>query len=431
MLKPTRLTKRVIDALPTVGPKGKRYYVRDTAVRGLMIGVNRLGSKSWKVQRDIYREGKFVRSVRTTIGQWPDMDVDAARARAQEVITQIKRGIDPNAPPEVREDSVLTWTLERLYKEYEAHMRKKDRRDVSIDDMQWRLDTYLPDWKTRKIATITKADCKARHELITANVRASAEKSKGKRRTYEGKRTANMVMSQLKWAFNYAAKQCEDDETLPANPVDAVTLHKVRGSSRSLHLLDMPEWWTKVHDLPNPLRRQMHILGLLSGLRPGTLVAIRRQWIDLKKQSISIPDEKMKSDKPFALPLSNYMCELVRSAIAIGDMMFPGSHWLFPTRSNDGKDVIATQVWKEKSLPSETGHILRHTYRTIAETTTIQPSYRKLLLDHTLPGMDAIYVDKTQLFCELLAAQEVMTDTTLKLCKAKTPTSTATPAEAA
>ena len=26
----------------------------------------------------------------------------------------------------------------------------------------------------------------------------------------------------------------------------------------------------------------------------------------------------MKSDKPFALPLSNYMCDLFRSAIAIG-----------------------------------------------------------------------------------------------------------------
>lgn len=420
MLKPTRLTKRVIDALPPVGPRN-RYFVRDTGVRGLMLVITPTGSKKWKVQRDLYRDKKLVKSVRKTIGQWPDMDVDAARSRAQEVITQIKRGIDPNAPPPAPEqhgDSVLNWTLERLYKEYEAHMRKQDRRDVSIEDMQWRLNTYLADWKTKNIATITKADCKARHELITTNVRAAAEKSKGKRRTFNGKRTANMVMNQLKWALNYAAKECEDNETLPANPVAAVTLHKERGSGRSLHLYDMPEWWIKVHGLPNPLRRQMHILGLLSGLRPGTLVAIRRQWIDLDQQTIAIPDEQMKSDKPFALPLSNYMCDLVRSAIAIGDIMFPRSEWLFPTRSKDGKHIIATQVWKEKTLPSQTGHIRRHTYRTIAEKTTIQPSYRKLLLDHVLPGMDAIYVDKTQLFRDLLAAQEIMTARILGLCQA-------------
>lgn len=102
--------------------------------------------------------------------------------------------------------------------------------------------------------------------------------------------------------------------------------------------------------------------------------------------------------------------------MAIGDMLFPSADWLFPTRSKDGKSVIATQVWKEKALPSDTGHILRHTYRTIAETTAIPHSHCRLLVDHALDDMDATYVDKRQLFRELLASQEVMTAKILIYC---------------
>ena len=53
------------------------------------------------------------------------------------MIADIKRGIDPNAPVEQAPDSVLTWTLARLYEEYEIHMRKLERRDVSIETSIW------------------------------------------------------------------------------------------------------------------------------------------------------------------------------------------------------------------------------------------------------------------------------------------------------
>jgi len=127
----------------------------------------------------------------------------------------------------------------------------------------------------------------------------------------------------------------------------------------------------------------------------------------------------MKSGETFDLPLSDYMCDIVRTAINIGDVLFPEPEWLFPTRSKDGSKVIATQVWKEKTLPSDTGHILRHTYRTIAETTTIPHTHRRLLVNHALEGMDAIYVDKSQLFRDLLASQQIMTSRILDLCSEK------------
>ena len=63
---------------------------------------------------------------------------------------------------------------------------------------------------------------------------------------------------------------------------------------------------------------------------------------------------------------------------------------------------------RAKSLPSETGHILRHTYRTIAQRITLDKIEARLLLDHTVPGIDGIYIHEKALFDRLLAAQEKM-----------------------
>ncbi|MBN9268325.1 MAG: hypothetical protein J0I75_27875, partial [Hyphomicrobium sp.] len=52
-----------------------------------------------------------------------------------------------------------------------------------------------------------------------------------------------------------------------------------------------------------------------------------------------------------------------------------------------------------------------------AETAGIPPTHRRLLLDHALGGMDKVYVDKTQLFRDLLNSQEVMSDRILELCQ--------------
>ena len=77
--------------------------------------------------------------------------------------------------------------------------------------------------------------------------------------------------------------------------------------------------------------------------------------------------------------------------------------------------TIATQVWREKSLPSDTGHLLRHTYRTIAQRTQIDKIEARLLLDHTVPGIDGVYIHEKAMFDRLLMAQEKMSGAILEL----------------
>lgn len=208
-------------------------------------------------------------------------------------------------------------------------------------------------------------------------------------------------------AYNLALRVVDNPDLLPDNPIKGVTFNKERASGRVILPEDLPDLWEKLQALPNPLRRAMHELGLLSGLRPGTLVALRRDWVELEQRAISIP--RMKSGRAFDLPLSRHMVGVVKHALEIGSVHHPKSEWLFPTRSAKvARAVIATQVWREKSLPSETGHILRHTYRTVAQRIGIDQVTARLLLDHTVPGIDGVYIHERALFDRLLEAQEKM-----------------------
>ena len=388
-LPPRRLTEGFVKGLAIGEPK----VVRDTKVTGLLIAVNK-ASKSYKVQRDLWsgQRGRrtLVKTVRHTLGTTDELTLEQARLRAEDIIRQIKLGVDPNAPH--AEQKAEGWTVDILFEEYAKDMRKRECAERTIIDVLARRDRYIADWKTLPLTELKRSLVRARHEHLTET---------------RGKVTANHVMRDLRAAYNLALRIIDNPDLLPDNPVKAVTFNRERTGNRVILPEDLPHWWQRVQALPNPLRRCMHELGLFSGLRPGKLVELERAWIDLDNRAISIP--KMKSGRPFDLPLSNHMVGVIARALELSEMLYSGAPWLFPTHSSkDQRTVICTQVWREKTLPSETGHILRHTYRTIAQRVGIDKIDARLLLDHTVPGIDGVYIHEKALFGRLLVAQDNM-----------------------
>lgn len=392
-----RLTQGFVQGLSY---RDKSYAVRDTAVTGLFVEVNKR-SASYKVQRDLWvgerGRRRLVKTVRRTLAAVDEISLDEARTRALQLIARIKRGEDPNASAGNSNVSAV-WSVERMYHEYAEDMRRRECTERFIGDVLSRLDRYLRDWKLLPIAEIKKSMARDRHALLS---------------TRHGKRTANMAMKDFRWAYNLALRVIDEPDALGDNPTNAITWNKERSSNRVIMPDDLPQWWVRLQTVTSPLRRAMHELGLFSGLRPGTLVSLRREWIDFGRHAIHIP--KMKSGRAFDLPLSPRMEQVIRDALAVGDAEQP---WLFPTRGRADRKVKHAQVWKEAALPSETGHILRHTYRTIAKRAGVDQIDARLLLDHTVPGIDGVYIHERALFDRLLHTQEVMTRELLLLCKA-------------
>lgn len=259
---PERLTEARVRSLAY---EGKPAVVRDAKVTGLLVAVNKTG-KSYKVQRDLWQGPRgrrvLVKTVRHTLGGTEEMTLDEARSRALAVLDQIKRGIDPNAPPPDADDDAGTWTVRRMFEEYGADMRARGCVDRSVDDMMDRLARYLPDWADTPITEVRRSAAREEHRRITER---------------HGATTANKAMRDFRAAYNFALKVVDDPDALPGNPIAAVTFNKERASNRVIMPDDLVDWWARVRSLPNPLRRDMHLLGLLSGLRPGTLVALRRE----------------------------------------------------------------------------------------------------------------------------------------------------------
>jgi len=394
-MPPTKLTEAFIRRLVY---DGKPIVVRDTEVRGLMIAVHKK-TKSYKVQRDLrvgdHGRRRKVKTVRRTLGTTQELTLDDARTRAMQLLADVKNGIDPNATATA--PGAEMWTVAQMFNEYAEDLRARECADRTVTDMFAQMDRYLANWKKVPISEVTRTMAREKHRHIS---------------TKHGKAVANNSMRLFRAAYNLALRVVDDPDALPSNPVQAVTFNKVRSSNSVLLPDELPEWHTGVQALPNPLRRVMHTLGLFSGLRPGTLVSLRREWLRLDDHAISIP--KMKSGEPFDLPLSDHMVALVRDALTIGNQSSPGTEWLFPTRSKEGK-VIATAVWRERTLPSQTGHILRHTYRTIAQRVGIDKINARLLLDHAVPGIDGVYIHEKALFDRLLVSQERMTAAILVL----------------
>ncbi len=387
-MQPTKLTEAFIKRL---ADNAKPLLVRDTIVKGLMVAVNK-HTVTYKVQRDLWvgqpGRRRKVKTVRRTLGETNKLSLDNARIRAMEMIALIKNGVDPNARATGGPE---TWTVERMFTEYADDMKVRDCAPRTIGELEEQMNRYLSDWKVIPISEITRTMAREKHRYISNK---------------NGKAVANGALRLYKAAYNFALRVVDDPDGLPGNPVQAVTFNKVRSSNRVLMPDDLPDWWARVEALPNPLRQKMHTLGLFSGLRPGTLVTLRREWLHLDEHAISIP--RMKSGEPFDLPLSGYMVALVREALALGDALYPRTEWLFPSRNKDG-EVAPTAVWREKTLPSETGHILRHTYRTVAQRVGIDKIDARMLLDHKIVGIDRVYVHEKALFDRLLASQETMT----------------------
>src|SRR4051812_8865696 len=88
---PTKLTKRVIDALK---PETARYDVYDSELPGFPVRVTPDGTKTYSV---LYRagSGRSALKRRVTLGKYGTLTVEEARSTARETLSEVVRGADP------------------------------------------------------------------------------------------------------------------------------------------------------------------------------------------------------------------------------------------------------------------------------------------------------------------------------------------------
>lgn len=180
--------------------------------------------RTFIVQKDIRG-----RSVRVTIGRYPDWAVDQARKRAHELIVQMDQGIDPNRRK--KEEAAKGVTLAEAIDMHLSSMRARRCAARSMNVIQEECERLLSDWLARPLATITPNECAKRHERITER---------------NGPYAANRALQHFRACYNTAARRVED---LPLCPIIGVTFNKNRRRREPISSAEMPTWRTKVDEI--------------------------------------------------------------------------------------------------------------------------------------------------------------------------------------
>jgi integrase len=379
-----KLTVRILEGLE-VGES-----VRDTEARGLFAerGVRGVSLRWSDVLRRGERTGEARKpeTIKVTLGTWPELSLERARAEALRLRAEVKAGRDPRGE---RAPSSTEWTLARLFAAWVEDGRKQGKASRTVEYAEDHYRNHLAHLGDVPLSGITRTLVRDEHDRITKE---------------RGPVAANTAYRDVRSAWNWASRKL--DLGLGANPCHAITWNPIRPRTETLVLPEPGPWLARVREGTSPLRAVMHEFGLFSGLRPGNLVAIERAWVLRERKAILFPAEVMKRRRPFSLPLSAHMLRLIDQALRLGEPLYPQSPWLFPSRSRDGARVIATVEWTERAMPRLTGHIVRHMYSNAAARADVEGPDRRLLLAQTVPGIEGVYLNEPALFRRLLGLQE-------------------------
>jgi integrase len=378
--------------------QGKPRIVRDTKIAGLHLWVGKR-KKTFRYQFETARvNGARGRTHIEWLGEHPHHSAEEARAKALAIQAARIRGEPVRALVEVKLPAALTFG--EAFERYKDAIGKEGKSPRTIADYQDKFERHLMDWHAKPLAAITREEVTQQHAAITERARKAR---KGKYAS--GKYAANGSMRLARAVWNYAKNELETLGLPELNPFRSGKLyHRERARESGMGAKDLPTWWAQLEQLPNPIRREMHLFMLLSGLRRQDVLTARWDNLDEGRKALRIPAPKGGTERAFDLPLSDPMLACLKRTKAAGNTFFPEQSriWVFPAETGH-----VAEVKEEGKLKlSHTGHALRHSFRTLAAAAGIDRLRLKILMNHALDrDVTDSYTNVPALFDSLMDAQ--------------------------
>ena len=358
-----KLTERSVVALPAPNPSGKQVLHWDASLKGFGVICSGISAtRSYVVQSAVGG-----RTRRVTIGACNVLTLVAARQKAKELLAGMIQGKDPKAGRNVA-------TLADALQRYLAGRQLSANTRSSYANL---IGNHLSSWLKLPIDAITVEMVEERHTELAEKVGAA---------------TANGAMRTLRLLWNSVLEKRPD---LGANPVRLRSRwHKVRPRTRLVKAEQLPAFYAAVNNLPNPVHRDYILTLMFAGMRRRECAALRWEHIDFAARTMTIPEKNTKAGRELALPLSDFLLDLLVRRRQIGD-----SGWVFPSNSKSGhleEPKFALNLVEKTTGIKVSPHDLRRGYITAAESCDISLLALMALVNHS-PGksVTAGYVQMT------------------------------------
>ena len=375
-----RFNKRMLDALRPPGEG--RTEIGDVVVPGLVVRVTPRGVKSFSVGYKVVGEGgagpagrlRTGRQHRITLGQYPALDLSAARERARDILAVVSEGRDPR--DELRERNLI-----RHVDTVEAVARRFIEQDARRTLVNWRrvercLEIHvLPTLGQRPIRDVRRRDV---HELMDGLVEADRAG------------TAREVRKHLHRLFEWAV----DREIVADNPVHGMKRRDLirRETGRALTDDELRAIWSGAGIMGYPYEPVYRLL-VLTGQRRGDWARASRSEIDADRRQLEIPAARYKSRRDHVVPLAGPAWEIFEGLPA-----FAGNDYhLFSTdlgrRHIDGfsKAKLRLDRLAGGELAPWTTRDLRRTCMTRMADLGVRPEVRAAVLGHAKTGLQRTY----------------------------------------
>lgn len=381
------LTDRLLSREPLT-TTGQRV-VRPKDRKGFFVVIGK-DSKTFTIQTERVVLGK--RKVhREALGRFPDMDCKRAYSEADIKLGEVRSGKrapgQPDPGPTLRE----AWKLYRT-----RHLERTNKSPRTIEQYVDCLERTLKDWLETPLRELAENP-----ELVAQRHTRIGEKKEpdGTGGPYQ----ANHCMRCLRAVYNFARRT---HKALPVeHPCTGVVWYEEEQRESGLDEKALRKWFATWATLKNPVRRELHLLTLLTGSRREALCSAR--WTDVKAARRVIHQAKPKggSKKSFDIPMSRAIVASLRRLRDHNKVAFDGSPWLFP--SDTSESGRTTEV-KENTLDGfPTGHALRHTWVTHATIIGVSEFYQRIMTNHRKKGdVHQGYMSPAAFKRELRKAQE-------------------------
>jgi integrase len=357
--------------------------------------------------------GLPARTMERVVGRWPDeISPKAARLLAATYVAQIKQGVDPKAKPGTTQ--ATGWTLQKAFDEYMTKVERDGAGEGTLRTYRYAFARVPEKWLSRPIrGMITDGDgLRALHASILADLVAR----KGDRADEDtGKNSADDTIKTLARVSRYAKGK---DDSLPIWNDHAVDLFGQRTREKEgMGLKEIGPWWEQVKTVRNPMRRELALFELLTGLRMTDARTALGEHLNEEKRTLFLPkpkghNEKKRRNRAFTLPLSDAAMSCIHRAHLLkrkpSDLLFPN-----PTT---GKPFSDTKLeCGDNEFAS--GHRLRHTLTNIGAHLGIPDETIARLTNHKVQSQTGRYIDPDRVTQSPRQAMETISEAIMREIK--------------
>lgn len=355
----SKITQALVERAPAP-ERGKSVLYADSEMRGFYLIVTPT-KRSFYVQSLV--NGK---QVRTKLGDHPSMDAKHARDAARKTLVDMRGGANPNE--ERRKAKARGITLRDAL---DLHLAAKPLSPRTKNDYRYNCEQYLADWLDKPLAELgaDRVGVRERHRRITEK---------------HGAPSADNVFRIFRAVYNRGLREHPE---LPANPTANVDYHGLRRRKVDANADKLKAWGKAVLDL-HPVRRDLHLFSLLSGMRRTSVCEARASDLHLERRVLHVPRPKGGAQRAFDLPLSGPLADLLGHRLADSPKLHRKSPWLFPADSKSGHVAEVAQ----RELDGLTGHALRHCFSTLAVQAGVPLLELKYLLNHAANNVTMGYI---------------------------------------